>query len=190
MATGLHFKRWTTVSMEWKKSAPTRSILLMKQIRGTEYLSACRQTVSDCGWKPATASNNPTPPPSTRLPQTRSRLRLHAGYGVQSRHRAVQHAQPALHLGREIHVPGRINNVDLDIPPLAGGRRRCDGDAAFLLLLHPVHDGGALMNFAQLVRLARVIQNPLGRGGLTGIDMCCDADISHPLEWGGSSHAV
>jgi hypothetical protein len=46
------------------------------------------------------------------------------------------------------------------------------------------------MNFAQFVGLAGVIQNPLGRGGLTGIDMCCDADVSHPFERGGSSHAV
>ena len=34
------FRRSTIVSTEWKKSAPTRSILLMKQIRGTSYLSA------------------------------------------------------------------------------------------------------------------------------------------------------
>jgi hypothetical protein len=46
------------------------------------------------------------------------------------------------------------------------------------------------MNLAQLVGLARVIQNPLGRGGLTGIDMGRDADIPHHLERGGSSHAV
>jgi hypothetical protein len=38
--------------------------------------------------------------------------------------------------------------------------------------------------------LARVIQDPLGRGGLTGIDVRSDADISHPFERGGSSHAV
>ena len=54
------------VSMEWKKSAPTRSILLMKQMRGTEYLSACRHTVSDCGCTPATASKTATAPSSTR----------------------------------------------------------------------------------------------------------------------------
>jgi hypothetical protein len=46
------------------------------------------------------------------------------------------------------------------------------------------------MNFAQLVGLARVIQNPFGRSGLTSIDMGRDADISHPLERGSSSHAV
>ena len=34
---------------EAKKSAPVRSILLMNAIRGTLYLSACRQTVSDWG---------------------------------------------------------------------------------------------------------------------------------------------
>ena len=66
MATGRHFNRSTMVSTEWKKSAPTRSILLMKQMRGTLYLSAWRQTVSDCGWTPATASKTATAPSSTR----------------------------------------------------------------------------------------------------------------------------
>ena len=49
-----------------KKSAPMRSILLMKQIRGTPYLLACRQTVSVWGSTPATASNTATAPSSTR----------------------------------------------------------------------------------------------------------------------------
>ena len=51
---------------EAKKSAPVRSILLMNAIRGTLYLSAWRQTVSDCGWTPATASKTATAPSSTR----------------------------------------------------------------------------------------------------------------------------
>ena len=34
----------------------------MKQMRGTSYLSACRQTVSDCGCTPATASKTTTAP--------------------------------------------------------------------------------------------------------------------------------
>ena len=38
----------------------------MKQMRGTLYLSACRQTVSDCGSTPATASKTTTPPSRTR----------------------------------------------------------------------------------------------------------------------------
>ena len=60
----------------------------MKQIRGTEYLSAWRHTVSA--------------------------LRLNSRHGVEHRDRAVQHPQAALHFGREIHVARRVNNVDLD----------------------------------------------------------------------------
>ena len=43
-----------------------RSILLMNAMRGTLYLSAWRQTVSDCGWTPATESKTATAPSSTR----------------------------------------------------------------------------------------------------------------------------
>ena len=89
------------------------------------------------------------------LPPHGFRLRLHARHGVEHGYRAIQHAQAALHFGREIHVPGRIDDVDLNLAPLAGGRGRGDGDAALLLLLHPVHDGGAFMDFAELVRAAR-----------------------------------
>ena len=49
-----------------KKFAPVRSILLMNAIRGTAYLLAWRQTVSDCGCTPATESNTATAPSSTR----------------------------------------------------------------------------------------------------------------------------
>jgi hypothetical protein len=44
------------------------------------------------------------------------------------------------------------------------------------------------MNFAELVGTARIIQNPLSRGGLTGIDVSCDADISHPFERDSAGH--
>src|SRR5215210_1804276 len=43
-----------------------RSILFTNATRGTPYLSACRQTVSDCGSTPATESNNAMAPSSTR----------------------------------------------------------------------------------------------------------------------------
>ena len=54
------------MSTQRAKSAPTRSILLTKQMRGTRYLSAWRHTVSDCGSTPATLSNTATAPSSTR----------------------------------------------------------------------------------------------------------------------------
>ena len=61
-----------------KKLAPARSILLTNAMRGTPYLFICRHTVSDCGCTPATAQN--------------------------SAHRAVEHAQGALDLDREVDV--------------------------------------------------------------------------------------
>ena len=70
----------------------------------------------------------------------RFRLRLHAGDGVKHANRAVQHAQRALHFHGEVHVAGRINNVDAiflaEAFPRSGGRRAGDGDAALALLLH------------------------------------------------------
>jgi hypothetical protein len=44
------------------------------------------------------------------------------------------------------------------------------------------------MDFAQLMGASCVIKDALGRSGLTGIDMCGDADIPHPLEWYRSGH--
>jgi hypothetical protein len=39
-------------------------------------------------------------------------LRLHAGDAAEHGDRAVEHAHGALHFGGEIHVAGRVNDVD------------------------------------------------------------------------------
>ena len=63
---------WATAR---KKSAPMRSILLMKQMRGTPYLLAWRHTVSVCGSTPATASKTATAPSSTRSDRSTSMVK-------------------------------------------------------------------------------------------------------------------
>ena len=63
---------WSTAL---KKSAPMRSILLMKQMRGTPYLLAWRHTVSVWGSTPATASNTATAPSSTRSDRSTSTVK-------------------------------------------------------------------------------------------------------------------
>ena len=60
-----------------------------------------------------------------------------------------------------------------------GGR---DSDAALLLLLHPVHRRGAVVDFADLVGLAGVIEDALGGRGLPGIDVRHDAKITIVLD--------
>src|SRR3989440_612375 len=52
-----------------------RSILFTKQMRGTRYLSAWRQTVSDCGSTPATESNTAIAPSSTRSARSTSAVK-------------------------------------------------------------------------------------------------------------------
>ena len=59
-----------------------------------------------------------------------------------------------------------------------------DRNTTFLFLLHPVHGGVAIVDFADLVGLTGVIQNALGGRRLTGIDVRHDADIAISLERG------
>jgi len=58
-----------------------------------------------------------------------------------------------------------------------------DGDAALLLLDHPVHDGGTLVHLTDLVGAARVVEDALGRGGLARVDVGHDPDVADAVEW-------
>ena len=120
------------------------------------------------------------------LPPDGLRLRLDAGHRVQQRHRAVQHPQRPLDLDREVHVAGRVDDVDPVQHAVAGpetGRGGGgDGDAPLLLLLHPVHRGRALVDLTDLVVLAGVVQDALGRRRLPGIDVRHDADVAVQFE--------
>src|SRR4029453_3396013 len=73
--------------------------------------------------------------------------------------------------------------VALTVPaPEARGRSGRDRNAALLLLLHPVHGGSAIMDFADLVALACIEKNSLGRGRFPGINVGHDADVTVMLE--------
>src|SRR5690606_19292572 len=79
------------------------------------------------------------------LPPHRFGLWLHAGGATKYHHGAIEHPQGALHLDGEIHVARGVDDVDamllelvVHALPERGHRRRGDGDAALLLLHHPV----------------------------------------------------
>ncbi len=118
------------------------------------------------------------------------RLRLDAGDGVEQRDRAVEHAQRALDLDREVDVAGRVDDVDAVVLPLRGRRGGGDRDAALLLLLHPVHHRRALVHLADLVGAPGVVEDALGRRRLTGVDVRHDPDVAGVFEceltWHGS----
>ena len=75
IGSGLAPRRSRIVCTALPKSAPMRSILLMKAIRGTWYLSAWRQTVSDCGSTPATESKTAIAPSRTRSERSTSTVK-------------------------------------------------------------------------------------------------------------------
>ncbi len=108
----------------------------------------------------------------------RLRLRLHAGDRVEAGNRAIENAQRALHLGREVHVARRVDNVDAGVLPGAGGGGGGNRNAALLLLLHPVHGRSALVHLADTVRDARIEEDALGRRRLAGVNVRHDPDIS------------
>ena len=119
--------------VEKSKSAPSLSILLMKQMRGTPYRSACRHTVSD--W-----ASTPSLPSKTTF--------------IEDPH--------AFNFNGEVNVAGSVDEVDvvldLILGPEAGGCCRLDRDAT-LLFFFEVHGGGAFVHFADLVAASGVVQN-------------------------------
>src|SRR3978361_215218 len=157
--TALAPRRSTMVSTERSKSAPMRSILLMNAMRGTWYLSAWRQTVSDCGSTPATESNTAMAPARTGRGRSTSTGKAHWAGGA-----------------------GRVDDVAPVLVPGAGRRGGRDRDAALLLLLHPVHRGRALVDLTDLVGATGVVKDALGRRRLTGVDVRHDPDVPGLLE--------
>ena len=63
-----------------------------------------------------------------------------------------------------------------------------DGDPPLLLLLHPIHRSGALVDLADFMEPSRIVEHPFRRRRLTGVDMRHDTDIAQVLEWGTSGH--
>ncbi|MCY1272303.1 hypothetical protein D9M70_208790 [compost metagenome] len=122
-------------------------------------------------------------------------LRLHAIGAAEHHHRAIQHAQGTLHLDGEIDVAGGVDDVDAEFlqllaraGPEGGGGRRGDGDAALLLLDHPVHGRGAVVHLAHLVVDPGVVEDPLGGGGLAGIHVGHYADVAVMADGGCTGH--
>jgi hypothetical protein len=81
-------------------------------------------------------------------------LGLNAGHTAKDADGAIEDAKAPLYLGGEIDVAGGVDEVYPAVKPGESGDGGTDGDAPFLLVLHEVHNGGAIMDFAHAVLLA------------------------------------
>ena len=109
-------------------------------------------------------------------------LRLNTGNRVKDGDGTVEHTKRALNFDGEVDVAWGVDDVDAVVVPDARRGSRGDRDATLLLLLHVVHGRGAVVHFADLVALARVVQDALGGGRLTGVDVRHDPDVPGALQ--------
>ena len=56
-------------------------------------------------------------------------------------------------------------------------------NAALTFLLHPVHHSFSFVNFADLVRNARIEKDALGNGGFPSVNVSDNTNISDFIEW-------
>jgi hypothetical protein len=110
-------------------------------------------------------------------PHQHAGLRLHALHGRDHQHGAVEHVQHPFHLGDEVRVPGRVDQVDGDVADDEGHHRGLDRDAALPFQRQGVGLGAAVVDAADLVDDAGGVQQPLGQGRLTGVDVRQDPEV-------------
>ncbi len=94
-------------------------------------------------------------------------------------------------------MPGGVDDVQavlghglVHAAPERGRRGGRNGDAALLLLLHPVHRGGTLVGFAKLMVDTGIEQDAFGGGGFPGIDVGHDAEVAIAFDGSGASHGT
>ena len=118
------------------------------------YLSACLHTVSDWGSTPATASKI-----TTRAVEDPAGERSTS---------AVKSTCPG------------VSMMLMSVPAASGSAVAAEVIVIprSLLLGHPVHRGRAVVDLADLVVAARVVEDPLGGGGLARVDVRHDPDVA------------
>jgi hypothetical protein len=79
-------------------------------------------------------------------------------------------------------VTWSVNDIDAMIQPEAGCRGGRNGNAALLLLGHPVHRSGPFMHLTNAVNFLGVEENPFRGRCLPRIDMRNDSDIARSFE--------
>ena len=106
-----------------------------------------------------------------------ARLRLHALDGGDHENGAVEHVQHPFHLGDEVRVSRRVDQVDGDVVDDERHDGGLDRDAALSLQRQEVGLRAAVIDAADLVDDTGGVQQPLGESCLTGVYMRQDPQV-------------
>ena len=99
-------------------------------------------------------------------------LCAHNGY------RTVQYTQGTLNFYGEVNMARGVDDIDTVAFPVAGGCSGSNGNTTFLLLNHPVHGRAAVMSLTNFMVNTGVVQDTLGGGSFTSIDVSHNTDVT------------
>ncbi len=124
------------------------------------------------------------------LPPDRLRLGLNTTHRTKNTNGAVENPKAPFDFNGEVNVSRRVDDVHSMVVPESSRRGRGNRNPPLLLLLHPVHNGRAIVHFAHAMRLAGIEQHPLSERCFTRIDVGHDADVANFIEWYQSCHFI
>ena len=107
--------------------------------------------------------------------QDKTGLRERPFSGINQENGPIHHAERPFHFAAEIGVAGSIDDVDLDVIPSNSAVFRGNGNAAFALQIHAVHDALGLLVGPEYTALA---EQAVYQGGLAVVNMGYDGNIT------------
>mmetsp|Transcript_894 Transcript_894/g.2071 ORF Transcript_894/g.2071 Transcript_894/m.2071 type:complete len:552 (+) Transcript_894:661-2316(+) len=105
-------------------------------------------------------------------------LGFDSGNTIENGDGSIQNSKGTFDFQGEIDVTRGINDVDTVILPGASGSGGGNGNSTLLFLFHPIHGGSSFVDLTNLVRFSSVVKNSLGGGGLSGVDVGHDTDVT------------
>ncbi|AMO46890.1 Hypothetical protein AKI40_0462 [Enterobacter sp. FY-07] len=125
------------------------------------------------------------------------RLRLNTTNCAVNHYRTVKNTHGTFYFDGEVNVPRGVDDVyAMRFILLRHTRPECssccggNGNTTLLLLLHPVHGCGAVMNFTDFVVYTGVEQNTFGSRGFTGVDVRTDTNVTVACDGCCTSHLI
>jgi len=116
-------------------------------------------------------------PVSIRLTPDCFGLWLHPLHRIEDSDRSVQDFKGTFHFDSKVDVPRGVDQVDMMIQPGEGVGGCRNGNAPLPFLGHPVHDRVTVMDLADFVGHARIIEDAFRYRCFSRVDMRNDADI-------------